>query len=350
MKKCLFFILLFSAKYLFAQNDSLKKMNFSFYGEVYYSYDLSEPQNHEKSNFIYNHKRHNELNVNLLLAKANYNDEKFRGNLGLMLGNYPEYNLSAEPNWAQKIYEANFGIKLSNNKNIWLDLGILPSHIGFESAIGKDNLTLTRSIVAENSPYYETGAKISYTTKSEKLNLAFLVLNGWQKIKKPEGIQKPSFGMQINYKPSEKITLNYSNFLGSDKPDFFKNFRTYHDFYIQYFPSTKLSFNAGLDIGTESQDSITKTWFAPTLIGSYQPSEKSKIAIRGEYFKDKNQILIPTASENGFDVFGVSMNYDYTITENFFWRTELKNYFSRDNIFIKGKYNQSVTTSICVRF
>ena len=56
----------------YSQNDSLKKLNFTGYGEFYYSYDFSNPQNHEKSNFLYNHKRHNELNSNLIVAQANY--------------------------------------------------------------------------------------------------------------------------------------------------------------------------------------------------------------------------------------------------------------------------------------
>jgi len=61
---------------IFSQNDTLKKLNFSAFGDLYYSYDFSNPQNHEKSNFLYNHKRHNEVNANLLLIKANYFRQK----------------------------------------------------------------------------------------------------------------------------------------------------------------------------------------------------------------------------------------------------------------------------------
>jgi hypothetical protein len=43
----------------------------------------------------------------------------------------------------------------------------MPSHIGFESAIGKDCATLTRSILADNSPYYEAGVKIDITSKTK---------------------------------------------------------------------------------------------------------------------------------------------------------------------------------------
>jgi hypothetical protein len=83
-----------------------------------------------------------------------------------MIGNYAQYNLLTEPTWAQFIYEANVGFKISRKQNVWLDAGIMPSHIGFESAVSADCWTLTRSILAENSPYYETGVKISYTNQS----------------------------------------------------------------------------------------------------------------------------------------------------------------------------------------
>ena len=33
-------------------------------------------------------------------------------------------------------------LKLAKKKNLWIDAGILPSHIGFESAVSKDCWTL----------------------------------------------------------------------------------------------------------------------------------------------------------------------------------------------------------------
>jgi hypothetical protein len=40
----------------------------------------------------------------------------------------------------------------------------MPSHIGFESVISADCWTLTRSLLAENSPYYETGMRLEATS------------------------------------------------------------------------------------------------------------------------------------------------------------------------------------------
>jgi hypothetical protein len=345
----LFFIVLICLQ-AFSQDNSLKKLNFSAYGELYYSYDFSNPQNHEKSNFLYNHKRHNELNANLLLLKANYLDINYRANLGLMAGNYAQYNLSSEPNWAQFIYEANVGIKISKKYNLWLDAGILPSHIGFESALSADCWTLTRSLLAENSPYYETGIKLGYTSKNEKFNISALYLNGWQKISKPNYIQRPSFGTQINYKLSDKLLLNYSTFLGTDKPDNIIAFRHFHNVYLQYEPTNKFGIIAGFDIGMDKFDSTTYgTWYSPVLIIKQSINEKTKIAFRGEYYNDSKQIIISTGTTNGFQTFGFSSNLDYDLNDKIKFRIEGKLLHSKDKIFTNENNNFSLTTNMTIK-
>ena len=345
----LFFIVLISLQ-AFSQNDSLKKLNFSAYGELYYSYDFSNPQNHEKPNFLYNHKRHNELNANLLLLKANYLDKNYRANLGLMTGNYAQYNLSSEPNWAQFIYEANIGVKISKKYHLWLDAGILPSHIGFESAISADCWTLTRSLLAENSPYYETGIKLGYTSKNEKLNISALYLNGWQKISKPNYIQRPSCGTQIIYKPSEKVILNYSTFIGTDKPDSLNAVRHFHNFYMQYEPTKKFGIITGFDIGMDKFNSTTYgTWYTPVLIIRQSINEKTRIALRGEYYSDPNQMIISTGTNNGFQTFGFSSNLDYDLNDKIKFRLEGKMFHSKDKIFANQNNNYSLTTNMTIK-
>ena len=128
-----------------------------------------------------------------------------RANLSLMTGTYANANLAAEPGVLKNIFEANVGIKLSKKANLWLDAGVFSSHIGFESAIGQQCWTLTRSIVAENSPYYESGAKIGYTTNDGKLFVSGLLLNGWQHIERPDSNTSLSGGLQITWQPSAAV-------------------------------------------------------------------------------------------------------------------------------------------------
>lgn len=351
-------ILFFNYAIVFSQESTKSESPFKFSGyiEAYYGYDRENPHNHERPNIMYNFKRHNELNLNLAMGKVHYNQDNVRGTVGLMVGNYPHYNLIAEPAWAQFIHEANVGVKLSKTKNLWLDAGIFISHIGFETGLGAECYTLTRSIIADNSPYYETGLRLTYTNPSEKLMTAFYLLNGWQRIRRPDGHQNPSAGMQISYKPTSTLTLNYSNFIGSDKPDVAKAIRTFHNFYAIFEPNSTWGFIAGLDIGRDKYDANNyATCYGTSLIGRYAVTPKSKIAARVEYYSDPKQNYITTNTPNGFQTFGYSVNYDYYILKNVMFRNEVKYYDSKDPIFVKGtnemvKQNLSFTTSLSFKF
>ena len=349
-----FFILLFISYSSIAQKDSAAKINFSGYTELYYSYDFSNPNRFEKPDFNYNYKKHNQFNVNLAFIKANYQNSQFRSNLALMTGNYATYNLSSEPNWARPIFEANLGFKLLRKHQLWLDAGVMPSHIGFESAIGSDCWNLTRSILAENSPYYETGIKLNYTNRKQNLFFAFHVLNGWQKIALSPLYTKPSFGLQVNYKPNSTLTLNYSNFVGTAKPDSVKSLRVFHNLYAIYDASTSVSFILGFDVGTEKIASLKPVvWYTPILVSRVHLNSKNKIAGRLEFYKDAKQVVIQTGTPNGYQTLGASINYDFQLSPKLLWRAEYKRYQSMDAIYrydTPNRMNQTATVAMVYRF
>lgn len=320
------------------QKDSSKKLTVSGYAELYYSYDFSKPINFEKPDYNYNYKKHNQLNINLAYVKASYQTNRFRSNLAIMAGNYATYNLSNEPNWARPIFEANVGYKIFRQHNLWVDAGIMPSHLGFESAVGGDCWTLTRSILAENSPYFETGVRVSYSNKKENVLVAFYVLNGWQKIALSKFDTKPSFGIQVSYKPNNTITVNYSNFIGSAKPDSLQAFRIFHNLYAIYDVSPKISFIVGLDVGTEKRiGNKLAVWYTHVFISRINLHRKHRVAGRLEFYNDPKQAVIQTGTANGYQTWGASANYDYQITPKLLFRAEVKTYQSKDAIF---KYEQ----------
>jgi len=333
-----FVVLLLISNYCFSQSDSAAQFKVSGYLETYYSYDFLKPTTTPKPDYNYNYKNHNQLSVNLAFVKANYTSKKFRSNLALMVGDYAKYNLSAEPGWAKPLFEANVGFKPFKQHAIWIDAGVMPSHLGFESAIGGDCYNVTRSILAENSPYYESGLRVSYTDPKENLYVALLVLNGWQKIQMPTSNFTPSLGVQINYKAAKNLTLNYSNFIGKINLDPINAFRTFHNLYAIYEATERSSFIVGFDVGTQkSKQTNTAIWYTPVIISKIKLNQKHTIAGRIEYYHDKNEIIIPTATLNGYQTFGASVNYDYQILPQMLWRAELKRYSSKDPIF---KYAQ----------
>ena len=340
-----------------AQEKEKSPLTFSGYIDTYYSYDFGNPDNHTRPGFIYSYNRHNELNLNLGFAKVNYAKDNVRGNLALMAGTYPEYNLTAEQDLLRNIFEANVGVKISSKHNLWVDAGIMPSHIGFESAIGKDCMNLTRSILADNSPYYEAGVKLGYTSKSEKWYLAVMYLNGWQRIQKIDGNQTPAFGSQVTYKPSGKVTLNWSTYVGNEQPDIDRKWRYFNNFYGQFKVSEKTNLVAGFDIGAQQKlngSSDYDTWYSPVIIAQYKPTAKIQLAARGEYYQDEKGVIIATGTPNGFKTFGYSANFDYLVSDNVMFRIEARSLNSKDEIFLKDNNpttsNFFITTSMAISF
>ncbi len=357
MKKIFIALLALYSVNSFAQNDSTTKpLKLSGYIEAYYAYDFGKPANHTRPAFVYSFNRHNEVALNLGFVKAAYDSEKVRANLALMTGSYANANLSAEAGVLKNIFEANAGVKISKTKNLWVDAGIFASHIGFESAIGKDCWNLTRSILAENSPYYESGAKISYTSDSEKWFVSGLILNGWQRIQRVDGNNTPAFGHQLTFKPNSNVVLNSSSFVGSDSPDSTRQMRYFHNFYGQFQLHEKFGLTLGFDIGAQQKakgSSECNTWYSPVLIAKFSPTDKISFAARGEYYSDENGVIIATNTPNGFQTFGFSLNMDYNIMNNIVWRIEGRAFESKDKIFTTnenqpGTSNYFAITSLAV--
>ncbi|MBL7737806.1 MAG: porin [Chitinophagaceae bacterium] len=347
------FLLCLSAD-LFAQPDTTNKLSFFGYVEAYYVKEADSPPGNQRPAFLYNHNRHDQANINLALAKLFYAGRQFRFNAGIMLGTYPVYNLAGEPVVLNRVYELNAGIRLGVKKHIWLDGGIMASHIGFESALGKDGPTLSRSIVADNSPYYETGGRLSFQSDDKKIFLAVLALNGWQRI--ATKIDKGAFGtgVQVMITPNDQLTINYSNYVGNGTAT--KRLRHYHNIYTIFSPGEKWKIIAGLDAGFQKKESDDgqESWFSPVLITGYSISKKIKIATRAEYFHDENNVIITTLADLPFHTWGFSGNIDFTLLKNCLLRMEYRAFKSRYAIFEDNngfsRYNKAIAFALVLWF
>lgn len=351
IKASFFSVLLMSAN-LTAQTDtivsgkdSVKKFTYTFIADAYFSYDFTQPKVHQKANFLYNYKRNREINFNFLYFKTAYSFNRTRVNFALHTGNYVQYNYESEPVFFQFVNEASVGYKIAKKRNLWIDAGIMPSHIGFESAINSDCSTLTRSVLAENSPYFETGIKLSYITTSEKWTFNLLGINGWQRIASQSTAFSPSAGMQITYVPNKKWLFNYSNFMGEIKSLLPFN-RTYHNFYTQFKSDKNINITAGLDIGSDSRNNYHANWLAAVFIIQKNHTKNLKYAMRVEYLKDPNNTLIQFESEDkNRTILGCSANLDYWFRRNLVFRIEGKYFNTSSNVFNDSDKQQMSFTS-----
>ncbi|MCB0737764.1 MAG: outer membrane beta-barrel protein, partial [Bacteroidetes bacterium] len=132
------------------------------YSDVFHAYDFNRPATPYRQPFLFNHNRHNEVNLNLASAGFKLINSKYRANIMFQAGTYVQDNLAAEQSSLRSIQEASIGLPLHKSRKWWFYAGIFPSHLGFENANSIENMTLTRSLVAENSPYFLSGAALTY--------------------------------------------------------------------------------------------------------------------------------------------------------------------------------------------
>jgi hypothetical protein len=240
-------------------------------------------------------------------------------------------NLAVEPVLLKNVLEASAGTRFG--QKLWIDFGIFPSHIGFEGIVSKDNWNYSRSLLADYSPYYETGLSIT-ATMSEKLTMRGLVMNGWQNIAETNGDK--AGGTQLQYRPSSSLLFNWSSFVGNEMPDSLASqLRIFNDFYIQKQFSDKSSVAVVFDIGLQKQaggDSYD-AWHAASLMAKQTLNARWALAGRVEYYMDKEGIIVPTGTPRNFQVASASVNLDYAPASNLLWRLEARGFASKDAIF-----------------
>ena len=319
-----------------AAAEELKPEFFGYVG-VYYGYDFNNPASLTRPGFIYSESLHNQIALNLALLGARYTGKRVRGTFAIQTGTYPDANYAAEPGIFKNIYEAWAGVKVADN--LWLDAGIFLSHIGLEGPNSRDNLTLTRSIMADNSPYYEAGAKLTYD-KGKKWLFSFLTINGWQVIR--DRNQNQAIGTQIQFRPSTKVLLNSSTFLGEGRnvPDSLGiRLRYFHDFYVTYDPSKKWKIAAAFDTGWQEKldgRGGYDAWQGGALIVRRRLWERAGLVGRAEYYHDPAGVLAPTRA-GGLHTTGYSLGFDYLPVPRVILRAEVKEFVDRNQVYQKGK-------------
>lgn len=285
-----------------------------------------------------------QIDINLAMLESKLSTENYRGRLALQHGTSVESNYAAEEHlfW-RYIQESSFGIKLSDK--LWLDGGIYLSHIGFESFNSRDNWNYTRSFVAEFSPYYETGLKLSYQFDEDTSGQLHL-LRGWQNISSEAD---PALGMQLTHALSKSTQITYNNFFGDVDGQ-----RTFHDFITKTDVTENLSLALQADVGSQEQDEETVWWHGFSLMSRYKINPKLFIGGRVERFSDPHQVVLTSLSGPSVNTTGLSANIDYEVYPHIFWRNEYRTFFATDPVFPRdshfSKDESFVVTSLSFSF
>jgi Putative beta-barrel porin-2, OmpL-like. bbp2 len=317
--------------------------NFNYQGKVivngyvdtYYGYDFNKPTSKERPYFV-SMARHNEFNINLAFIDVKYSSSRLRARFVPGFGTYINANYTAEPGALKNIVEANVGVKLFPNKNIWFDAGVFGSPYTNESAISKDHLMYTRSFAPEYVPYYIAGVKLSLPL-NEKVNAYLYLLNGWQQIADPN--EGKSLGTQLEYRPNDNWLLNWNTYIGDEQTEAAPQNRTryFSDVFFIYSKG-KWSATGCIYYGIQKQEIGTETnsatWWQANLIGKYAFTEKLSLSGRIEYFNDPESVQItPITSVTGFSSYSTGLCFNVQIASNVVARFESRSFFSEKEVY-----------------
>jgi hypothetical protein len=185
------------------------------------------------------------------------------------------------------------------------------------------------------------------------------VLNGWQNIR--ETNQGKALGTQIQWKPTAKLLLNSSTFYGNEQPqDSLKRRRYFHNFYLTYAASPRLSLAVVFDVGKQQSQYHRgyDTWHAGSAFVKYQLADQFSTTLRGEYYYAQRGVFIngisPGLTDADFKTGGTSLNVDYLPTANVVFRVEGRYFRSQNAIFqhdngLSRNYG-NLTTSVALSF
>ncbi len=355
-----------------APTDTTPKITFGAFVDGYFAWDFGRPPAFDRSfaggtPFTTQPSRHNEFNVNLAFVETKIDAPHYRGRLAIQAGTSVQSNYAGEPtkgtisgpSLARMLQEAVVGVKLADN--VWVDAGIFYSHIGTESWASRDNPTYSRSLIADYSPYYQSGVKFTWTPNA-KLTAQLDVVNGWQNIS--ENNSGKGAGVRLDYATDANTTVSYFNLISSEATS---RLRVFNGLGVKRAMG-KLSVLAEADIGSQSRGanvSGQSTWYGWTAIARVQATPKVAVVARVEGYDDKDQVIIATGSyvagtatvaNPAFQAVGGSFGVDVSPYARVAWRTEVRGFGNKHALFPNGptgapqKSSTFVVTSLSLTF
>ena len=326
-----------------ATPDSTKpRITVGGFVDAYYAYDANAPATLDRA-FTTQAARHNEFNVNLAFIDATLAAPRARGRFAAQFGTSVQANYAAEPRLgtlsgpdvSRYIQEAFGGYRVA--PAVWIDAGIFFSPFGSENWISRDNWTYTRSLIADNSPYYEAGVRATWQA-TPALGVQVHIINGWQNVSESNGSK--AVGVRLDYAPSPRVALAYDGFLGNEAPDSVpRRLRAWQEGIVTLRLARQWQVRGTLDYGTQRRaDSAgAAPWRGFAVLARYEHSPRLAASARVEGYSDPEQVIVTTGPDVGLRATGSSFTVDVTPEPYLTWRTEARLLRARDAIFPVGR-------------
>lgn len=332
--KTVIFLIMFISSAVPSQNNGHngifaglpEELTLGGYIDAYFSYDNDKGNPIRQFSVIAPYR--DEFRINLAMLSLRYSSKHIRGNAVLQFGDIPKVNWPQTPNeYLQFIQEANIGI--SPSKNSWIDAGYFLTHIGGEGIIPKYNFFTAVSLCTYYEPIFQSGIKYSFAGK--KVYASLMLLNGYNVL--ADNNKNKSFGLQIGFKPNDKLDIALNNITGNEMPEGTAGkTRIYNNLLVKLFPSKNIDVIVCGDICMQEKSKIDDStsmgmMFSGFASLKFKASKNISLSFRGEFFQDNDAIMTPVfinsgGTSSGLKALGVSGGVEYNPVPNSYFRLE----------------------------
>lgn len=289
---------------------------------------------------------YNMVDINLAYVDFRYATDRLKIRMVPAFGSYMDKNY-VNANSLSNLMEASLGVKPWKKKDVWIEAGLIGSPFTNENPVSRDHIMYTRSLAAEYSPYYLTGAKIT-SPLSRRLKGSLYLLNGWQTIYDDRQLP-PAFASQVEFTINNNNLINWNVYYQNRLNDT----RIFSDIYW-IGTQGKWKFTSCLYAGNDEDKippAITPTsffrrdgfWCNANFATSYEIARNTNISTRIEYFQDLHHNVMGK-------VYGVALGLNRKLFNQLYWRTECK-WWQRESTSTGNKTNIfNATTSLGLGF
>jgi hypothetical protein len=360
------FLSLFGAYALHSQveiyrNKDSVSLSIGAYADVYYGYDFNEPADKERP-YAISSGRHDEIALNIAIVKIHFQSPNARLVISPAFGTMMQKNYAQEPALLRNLFEGYLGFRPFKKRLLWLDAGVFVSPYTNEGNISMEQFTYTRSNACENTPYFLSGLRAGFPV-SPKLNATLYLVNGWQVIQTSNALQ--SFGSWLEYKANNKLSLNWTTFIGDARSEGRKDLATryYSDASALWNAQGKTSLTVCGGYGVQetypkiSRDSarVAQPFSHFALQLRHKFLKKHALAIRADYFNDAGRSLVYSVltdstvkNLNGIVISSITANYTLAISEQVMFRLEWRGQYGKQEIYFNKQLVPTRTSNLII--
>ena len=212
-------------------------------------------------------------------------------------------------------YRANLSYLAPIGNGLTLTGGLFDSYIGYESFLAKNNLTYTRSYIADQSPYFMFGVAAAYPV-NEKWDLGLYSINGFSYLAEPNDVF--SYGAKLVWRPIANLAVTQNLYYGPDQDETaFEFWRLFSDSIIEW-KGTEGTLALIFNVGTEKQadtPSIPGTprfvWMGSALEAGWHIGGPWSMAFRPEFYWDPSGLI--TGQEQLIRAVTTTLEYKFRI-------------------------------------